>query len=61
MDKTHLHIEKIEELKNENINRLKIILANETTTMLHGKSAAQKAEQTAKDTIERKSIGANLP
>ena len=58
---TDLTLEKIEELKNENINRLKIILANETTAMLHGKSAAQKAEQTAKDTFERKSIGDDLP
>ena len=58
---TDLTLEKIEKLKNENINRLKIILANETTTMLHGKSAAQKAEQTAKNTFERKSIGDDLP
>ena len=58
---TDLTLEKIEELKNENINQLKIVLANETTAMLHGKSAAQKAEQTAKDTFERKSIGDDLP
>ena len=58
---TDLTLEKIEKLKNENINRLKIILANETTTMLHSKSAAQKAEQTAKNTFERKSIGDDLP
>ena len=39
---TDLEIEKIEEIKNENINKLKIILANEATKMLHGKPAAQK-------------------
>jgi tyrosyl-tRNA synthetase len=58
---TDLTLEKIEELKNKNINKLKIILANETTTMLHGKAAAQKAAQTAKNTFENKSIGDDLP
>ena len=28
--------------KNENINQLKILLANQTTSMLHGKTAAVK-------------------
>ena len=58
---TDLTLEKIEELKNKNINQLKIILANEATTMLHGKAAAQKAAQTAKNTFENKSIGDDLP
>ena len=58
---TDLTLEKIEELKNKNINKLKIILANETTTMLHGKAAAQKAALTAKNTFENKSIGDDLP
>jgi len=47
--------------KNRNINQLKIILANEATAMLHGKTAAQRAEQTAKNTFEKKSIGEDLP
>ena len=58
---TDLNLQKIEEIKNKNINQLKIILANETTTMLHGKAATQKAEQTAKNTFEKKSIGEDLP
>ena len=58
---TDLTLKKIEELKNKNINKLKIILANEATTMLHGKAAAQKAAQTAKNTFENKSIGDDLP
>ena len=58
---TDLSLEKIEELKNKNINQLKIILANETTSMLHGKAAAAKAEQTAKNTFEKKSVGTDLP
>ena len=47
-------------LKNNNINELKILLANEATAMLHGKPAAKKAEQTAK-TFETGSIGEDLP
>ena len=58
---TDLTLEKIEELKNKNINKLKITLANEVTTMLHGKAAAQKAALTAKNTFENKSIGDDLP
>ena len=58
---TDLKLEKIEEIKNKDINHLKIILANETTKMLHGKSAARKAEQTAINTFEKKSIGEDLP
>ena len=58
---TDLEIKKIEEIKNNNINQLKVILANETTTMLHGKVAARKAEQTAINTFEKKSIGEDLP
>ena len=33
---TDLSLEKIEDIKNENINDLKILLANEATKMLHG-------------------------
>jgi len=58
---TDLKPNKIEEIKNQDINQLKIILANETTTMLHGNKAAIKAEQTAKNTFENKSIGKDLP
>ena len=58
---TDLKIEKINEIKNENINNLKIILANETTAMLHGNAAAKKAEQTAKNTFNEKSVGNDLP
>jgi len=58
---TDLNLQKIEEIKNKNINQLKVILANEATTMLHGETAAQRAEQTAKNTFEKKSIGEDLP
>ena len=53
---------KIDNLKNnQDINKLKILLANETTAMLHGKTHADKAEKTAKNTFENKSIGDDLP
>ena len=58
---TDLSLEKIDEIKNQDINQLKIILANEATIMLHGKSAAKKAEITAKNTFEKKSLGQDLP
>ena len=58
---TDLEVKKIEEIKNNNINDLKIILANKATEMLHGKTSAQKAEKTAKNTFEEKSIGDDLP
>ena len=58
---TDLNLQKIEEIKNKNINQLKVILANEATAMLHGKAATLKAEQTAKNTFEKKSIGEDLP
>ena len=58
---TDLKLNEIEELKNTNINKLKIILANEATSMLHGKSASVKAEKTAKITFESGGSGENLP
>ena len=57
---TDLEVKKIEELSNDNINSLKILLANEATKMLHGKEAALKAEKTAKNIFEKGSIGDDL-
>ena len=47
--------------KEKNINKLKIILANEATKILHGKTAAKKAEKTAKETFEKGGFGTDLP
>ena len=58
---TNLALEKIEEIKNKNINQLKIILANECTKMLHGDKEAELAEQTARKTFNERSTGAGLP
>ncbi len=58
---TDLNIDEINQMKDENINQLKIKLANEATTMLHGKDEALAAEKTAKKTFEENSLGENLP
>jgi len=60
---TDLQCEKIDKLKvqNNNINKLKILLANEATTMLHGSVAAKDSEITAQKTFTEKSIGKSLP
>ena len=60
---TNIELERIESLKNNNqdINKLKVLLANETTAMLHGSKAAKDSELTAKKTFSDKSIGKNLP
>ncbi len=45
----------------KNINNLKIILANEVTAMLHGIESSSKAEQTAKQIFENKSLSEDMP
>ena len=58
---TDVTLEKIEQIKNNNINKLKILLANECTKMLHGNAEAKLAEETAKKTFEDNSAGLGLP
>ncbi len=58
---TDLSVEEIEKNKNQNINELKIKLANETTNLLHGKKEAQLCEDTARKTFSENSLGSNLP
>ena len=58
---TDLSLEKIEDIKNENINDLKILLANEATKMLHGEIETKKAEELAKSTFKENSTGEHLP
>ena len=58
---TDLSLEKIEEIKNENINDLKILLANEATKMLHGEIETKKVEELAKSTFRENSTGEHLP
>ena len=59
---TDLDIKKIDNLKdNHDINDLKILLANEATTMLHGSKSAIDAETTARKTFKDRSAGKDLP
>ena len=58
---TDINVDEIEKIKNNNINELKILLANRATTMLHGELEAKKSEETAKQTFTDNSLGDNLP
>ena len=58
---TDLEIEEIKKIENNNINDLKILLANETTSMLHGEDAAKNSEQAAKEAFSGNIIGSSLP
>ena len=60
---TDLDLDRINNLENsiKDINKLKILLANEVTTLLHGSKAAKDSELTAQKTFIDKSIGKNLP
>ena len=51
----------IEDQKNNDINELKILLANEATSMLHGKKASEESEQAAKEVFSGSSLGLNFP
>ena len=58
---TDIESKEIENLDDQNINQLKILLANKTTEMLHGKNEALKAEKIAKETFSNNSSGSSLP
>ncbi|MDC6482993.1 tyrosine--tRNA ligase [Candidatus Pelagibacter sp.] len=51
----------IEDQKNNDINELKILLANEATSMLHGKKTSEESEQAAKEVFSGSSLGLNSP
>ena len=58
---TDLSVEEIENIKDKNINELKILLANNATKMLHGEQETKNSEETAKKTFTENSMGKNLP
>ena len=58
---TDLESNEIDNLDVRNINDLKILLANKTTEMLHGKNESYKSEKIAKETFSENSTGSNLP
>ena len=54
-------IDNFEHNSSEDVNTLKIILANEATAMLHGLENSKKAEHAAKQIFENKSSSADMP
>ena len=56
-------IEKIKRImKEENdINKIKILLANEATKLLHGEKISKDSEKTAQDTFKNGGVGKDLP
>ena len=57
---TEIEIKEIETIKDKDINELKILLANKTTEMLHGKEAANDSEQAAKEAFSGNTLGSNI-
>ena len=45
----------------KDINKLKILLANEATKIVHGEKAAKESENTAKETFQGTGVSKNLP
>ncbi len=58
---TDLRIDEINSLDDSDINKLKILLANKTTEMLHGKKAADDSEEAAKEAFSGNVLGSILP
>ena len=58
---TNMKIEEIQNFENRDINDLKILLANKTTEMLHGKKEAQNVARAAQEAFSENSTGSNLP
>ena len=58
---TDLETDEIETLKNNDINELKILLANKATIMLHGEKEAQNSEKAATEVFSGNLLGSNSP
>ena len=58
---TDIETIEIDNFKDKNINELKVLLANEATTMLHGEKAAKDSEEAAKEAFSGNLLGSNLP
>ena len=58
---TEIPLDIISKERNQNINDLKILLANHATEMLHGKTESENSEKLAKNTFKENSTGENLP
>lgn len=56
-----VEIERLEKLRDAEINEAKKILATEVTALCHGRDEAEKAADTARQTFESGSVSENLP
>lgn len=54
-------IDRLGALEGSEINEAKKVLATEATAMLHGRNAAEKAEETARITFEQGNLATDLP
>ncbi|WP_375262546.1 tyrosine--tRNA ligase [Palleronia sp.] len=53
--------ERLGALEGSEINEAKVILANEVTTLCHGREAAEAAHATAREVFEKGGVGDDLP
>ncbi len=60
---TDIETNRLKQITNEekDINKLKILLANEATCILYGRNASKKAERTALETFKVGGVSKNLP
>tara|TARA_B100000686_G_scaffold27885_1_gene27654 strand:- start:8467 stop:9693 length:1227 start_codon:yes stop_codon:yes gene_type:complete len=58
---TDISVEEIEKRKNDNVNDLKILLANNATAMLHGEEDSKKSFEQAKKIFSENSSDEGLP
>jgi len=54
-------IERLEKLEGQEINDAKIVLANEATSICHGRASAESAAETARRTFAEGEVGGDLP
>jgi tyrosyl-tRNA synthetase len=54
-------ITRLESLEGADINEAKKVLANEATTLVHGREAAARAAEAARQTFEQGKVAENLP
>ena len=53
--------ERLGSLKGSEINTAKVVLANEVTSLLHGRAASKAAEATAQEVFDKGGVGNDLP
>ncbi len=58
---TDISVDEINNMEERDINKCKILLANKTTELLHGKEESMKSEKIAKEIFSENSLGSNLP